>query len=252
VNGQLQSRDSRLTRQRLVWRVSLAAILSIVGNDIIAGTMCSSLDGQKYCSCEYNQKCSSMENSCSCIPYDSQTPVPVFRSQPPKNLDRATEPSSDHRPPQELSGHRDSKPSPPVDDNRKDERPPHELTISHGAKPSPPVDDGRIGTSSGVQFQPPRSEISPDPKPPAEDERTARDYVRLAQTAITKGKIADAVELIEKGQTRLLDRSVSLNRTFDPITDESVQNLSAAKRALLTKDRATALGALDSALAAIK
>jgi hypothetical protein len=232
--------------------VFLAAILFMVENDTIAANMCSSLDGQKYCSCEYNQKCSSMENSCSCTAYDSQTPVPVFRSQPPKNLDHATEPSSDHRPVQELSSRRDSKPSPPVDDNRKDERPPQELTISHGAKPLPPAGDGRTGTVSGIQSQPPRLEIGPAPKPPAEDERTARDYVRLAQTAITKGKIADAVELIEKGQTRLLDRSVSLNRTFDPITDESVQNLSAAKRALLTKDRATALGALDSALAAIK
>jgi hypothetical protein len=109
-----------------------------------------------------------------------------------------------------------------------------------------------MGAPGGLQFEPPRPEIGPGPKPPAEDGRTARDYVQLAQAAITKGKIADAVELIEKGQTRLLDRSVTLNRTFDPITDESIQNLSAARRALLIKDRAAALGALDSALAAIK
>ncbi len=103
-----------------------------------------------------------------------------------------------------------------------------------------------------MRFQTPRSEIGPDPKPPAEDERTAREYVQLAQTAIAKGKVADAVELIEKGQTRLLDRSVELDRTFDPITDKSIQDLSAAKRALLTKDPAAALRALNSALAAIK
>jgi hypothetical protein len=232
--------------------VSVAAVLSIFGNISIAANMCSSLDGQKYCSCEYNQRCSSTENSCNCTIYDSQTPVPVLRSQPPKNLDHESEPSLGHRPLQELSIHHDPKPSPPVDDNRKSERPPQELTISHDPKPLPPVDDGRTGAPGGMRFQPPRSEIGPDPKPSAEDGRTARDYVQLAQTAITKGKIADAVELIEKGQTRLLDRSVILDRTFDPITDESIQNLSAAKRALLTKDRPAALGALDSALAAIK
>ena len=137
-------------------------------------------------------------------------------------LTMSSEPSSGHRPLQEPSIHHDPKPSPPVEDNRKGERPPQEITTSH------------------------------DPKPLPEEGRTARDYVQLAQTAITKGKIADAVELIEKGQTRLLDRSVSLDRTVDPVTDESIQTLSAAKRALQTKDRAAALRALDSALAAIK
>ena len=62
----------------------------------------------------------------------------------------------------------------------------------------------------------------------------ARDYLQLARTAITQGKIGDAMELIEKGQTRLLDRSVVLNRTFDPITDEPIKQLSAAKQALLS------------------
>jgi hypothetical protein len=210
VNGQWHSPDSRFNRQRLAWLMSIAA------------NMCSSLDGQKYCSREYNQRCSSTENYCNCTLFDSQTPVTVLRSQPPKNLDHESEPSSGHRPLQELSIHRDPKPSSHVDDDRKDEHPPQEITISH------------------------------DLKPLAEEERTAGDYVQLARTAITKGKIADAVELIEKGQTRLLDRSVDLDRTFDPITDESIQNLSAAKRALLTKDRAAALRLLDSALAAIK
>ncbi len=202
--------------------MSVTAVLSIFGNTSIAANMCSSLDGQKYCSCQYNQRCSSTENSCNCTLDDSQTPIPVLRSQPPKNSDHESEPSSGHRPLQELSIHHDPKPSPPVDDNRKGERPPQEITTSH------------------------------DPKPLPEEGRTARDYVQLAQTAITKGKIADAVELIEKGQTRLLDRSVNLDRTVDPVTDESIQNLSAANRALQTKDRAAALRALDSALAAIK
>jgi hypothetical protein len=184
--------------------------------------MCSSLDGKKYCSCDYNQRCSSTENSCNCTLFDSQTSVPVLRPQPRKDLHHESEPSSGQRPSQELSTHRDSKPAAPIDENQKGEHPSQEITNSL------------------------------DSKPPAEEARTASDYLHLARTAITKGKISDAVELIEKGQTRLLDRSVDMGRTFDSITDEPIQNLSAAKRALSAKDREAALRALDSALAAIK
>jgi hypothetical protein len=210
----------------VVWWVFVAAILSEFGDNVsTAANICSSLDGQKYCSCEYNQRCNSTENSCNCAFYDPQAPAPVLRSQPPENPDHGTPASSAH-------GQR------------------QEPTINHDLKPLAPVDDSRPGAPEGARLEAPRSPIKPAPK--SEDARTARDYVQLAQTAITKGNAAEAVELIEKGQTRLLDRSVDLNRTFDPITDEPVQSLSAAKRALLSRDRVGALRALDAALTAMK
>jgi hypothetical protein len=53
---------------------SLAVMMSI-SNVAYGANMCSSLDGAKYCSCEYNQKCIDTENSCSCINLD-QTVLP--------------------------------------------------------------------------------------------------------------------------------------------------------------------------------
>jgi hypothetical protein len=96
---------------------------------------------------------------------------------------------------------------------------------------------------------------TPAPVPPAiidNDERTPVEYVQLAKAAITAGRPGAAIELIDKGQTRLLDRSVALNKTFDPITDESIKQLSVAKQALLTKNRDRAVKSLDAALAAMQ
>jgi hypothetical protein len=104
----------------------------------------------------------------------------------------------------------------------------------------------------------PRRESAPTTPAPAapttinNDERTPAEYVQLAKTAITAGRLAAAIEFIEKGQTRLLDRSVALDKTFDPINDESIKQLSVAKQALLTKNRERAAESLDAALAAMQ
>jgi len=106
----------------------------------------------------------------------------------------------------------------------------------------------------------PRREPAPTPpiSPPAaptnvdNDERAPTEYVQLAKTAIAAGRLGAAIELIDKGQTRLLDRSVALNKTFDPITDESIKQLSLAKQALLSKNRERAEKSLDAAIAAMR
>jgi hypothetical protein len=104
----------------------------------------------------------------------------------------------------------------------------------------------------------PRRESAPTMPAPAapatidNDERTPAEYIRLAKTAITAGKLGAAIEFIDKGQTRLLDRSIALDKTFDPISDESIKQLSVAKQALLTKNRERAVKSLDAALAAMR
>nr|WP_294513146.1 hypothetical protein [uncultured Rhodopila sp.] len=223
----------------------------------VAADTCSSLDGQKYCSCEYNQRCSSTANSCNCAAFESGTPAPVLQSRPPQTRENVPPPA--RHPLHELSVHHDARSAPPVDASRAAERPSQDLPIGRDPMP-PPVDGGRSGKRPGqevapaseVQLQPPRSQAGADTKPPAADGRTARDYVQLAQAAIAQGRIHDALDLIERGQTRLLDRAVDLNKTFDPITDEPIAKLSAARQALVAKDRATALAALESVLAAMK
>lgn len=220
--------------------------------------MCSSLDGQKYCSCEYNQRCSSTERACSCSLYESRPPVPVIQSRPAKTLDQGSEPSPNRRPLQELPNRHELKSSVPVDDNRSDGRPAQE-TI-HDPIPPAPADDSRSARrpvqeliqAGGLPFQMPRQQTGVDTKLPADDRRSATDFVKLAQTAIIQGRIHDALDLIERGQTRLLDRSVALNQTFDPIKDAPIERLSVARQALVDRDRAAALGALGSALAEMR
>jgi hypothetical protein len=96
---------------------------------------------------------------------------------------------------------------------------------------------------------------APAPAPPAigdNDERTPAEYVQFAKAAIAAGRLGAAIDFIDKGQTRLLDRSVGLNKTFDPITDESIRQLAAAKQALVTRNRDHAVKSLDAALAAMR
>jgi hypothetical protein len=96
---------------------------------------------------------------------------------------------------------------------------------------------------------------TPAPAAPAvvaDDARAPAEYVQLAKSAIAAGRLGAAIEFIDKGQTRLLDRSVALNKTFDPITDDSIKQLSAAKQALLNQNRERAVKSLDAALAAMR
>src|SRR3954452_3350126 len=167
-------------------RRSLVLVLLIAmfeSGRAIAAT-CSSLDGQKYCSCEYNQQCTSSGNSCACARSVDEPQTPVLISPPPGSLRQpAIRPQASRREP----------------------------ALTSPAPVSPAlVDDG---------------------------ERTPAEYVQLAKAAITGGRLGAAIDLIDKGQTRLLDRSVTLNKTFDPIPDEPIKQLSMAKQALLAKNR---------------
>ncbi len=165
----------------------------------VAGT-CSSLDGQKYCKCEYNQECTSNETSCACTGGAAESHIPSSSPAPPR--------SSQH----------------PV------------IRVSNLPRGEP-------------------APTTPAPAAPAiidNDERAPVEYVRLAQAAIAAGRLHAAIEFIDKGETRLLDRSVALNRTSDPITDESIKQLSAAKQALLTMNRERAVNSLNAALSAMQ
>jgi hypothetical protein len=181
---------------------SLAIVLlmtTLESGRAIAG-MCSSRDGQKYCSCEFNQTCTSSENSCACVRDSGEPQLPVLIPPPPRSAQQSVTRIPD----------------------------------------------------------PPRREPAPPPPAPAapaiidNDERTPAEYLQLARTAIAAGRMSAAIEFIDKGQTRLLDRSVALNKTFDPIEDEAIKQLSEAKQALLAKNRDRAVQSIDAALATMR
>ena len=183
--------------------LTIVLLLSVFESSRAMAGMCSSRDGQKYCSCEFNQMCTSSENSCACVRDSNQTQMPVLIPQPPRTSQQSV--------------------------TRLPDAPRHE--------PAPVI-------------QPPPS--APTPATIDSDERTPAEYVRLAQSAIAAGRLGAAIEYIDKGQTRLLDRSVALNRTYDPITDEPIKQLSAAKQALEAKNRERAVKSLEAALAAMR
>lgn len=89
----------------------------------------------------------------------------------------------------------------------------------------------------------PRSAISrperpAEPPAPALDPETAgvTDFITAALVALKAGRTKVAMEMIEQAQTRLLDRSVELNKTFDPIEDSQVTLLTLAKQAMAARD----------------
>jgi hypothetical protein len=193
-------------------RRSFAILLLIVmlGSDRADATMCSSRDGQKYCSCDYNQACTYNETACACVGAGGAPASSGLGPSPP--------------------------PSPRLPVIRlpivpRDE--PAQSTPAPGPAPVP-------GPGPAA------------PPPTDNDERTPAEYVQLARAAVAAGRSAAAVDFIDKAQTRLLDRSVALNKTFDPIPDESIKQLTLAKQALLVRNRDRAVKSLDAALAAIK
>jgi hypothetical protein len=180
--------------------LAIVLLMTTFESSRAAAAMCSSRDGQKYCSCEFNQMCTSNENSCSCVRDSDQPQMPVLVVPPPRSSQQSA--------------------------TRVPDLPRRETAPSTPAPAPPPITDN--------------------------DERTPAEYVQLAKTAIAAGRLGAAIEFIDKGQTRLLDRSVALNKTFDPITDESIKQLTAAKQALVTKNREHAVKSLDAALAAMR
>jgi hypothetical protein len=89
--------------------IVIAAFIMSVPSDHVAnaGGMCSSLDGTRYCTCEYDKKCVSSENSCDCMPYSNSPPS--IRPAP-KDLSRGRPLTV---PPQSIVVQ--PKPPPPVD-----------------------------------------------------------------------------------------------------------------------------------------
>lgn len=61
---------------------------------------------------------------------------------------------------------------------------------------------------------------------------TAQDFLRQAQAALGAGRRNEAINMIDQAQTRLLHRSVNLNKTMDQIVDDNVTQLTKAKQML--------------------
>jgi len=75
-------------------------------------------------------------------------------------------------------------------------------------------------------------------------------FLEAARTALQGGRVGEAQEMLERAETRLLDRSVGLALADVPDNTRPVLDIGAARQALAVRDRPGAMHAIDDALAA--
>ncbi len=87
------------------------------------------------------------------------------------------------------------------------------------------------------------------PDPPVTDDAPASAFVNAARTAIAAGRPGEAMEAIERAESRVLIRSVRPSRANTPSDQALVRTLAEARAALRQGNRAEALDKLAEAAA---
>ena len=82
------------------------------------------------------------------------------------------------------------------------------------------------------------------PDPPVDDDAPASAFITAARTAIAVGRAGEAMEAIERAESRLLIRSVRPSRANTPSDQAMVRTLAEARAALRDGQRAEALDKL--------
>jgi hypothetical protein len=73
-----------------------------------------------------------------------------------------------------------------------------------------------------------------------------------AQEALRLGRTAEARNLLEQSETRLLSRAVPPGASAAPMRDPALDRLSAARNALQSRDRTAAMREMDQAMARLR
>ena len=79
------------------------------------------------------------------------------------------------------------------------------------------------------------------PDPPVDDDAPASAFVNAARTAIALGRAGEAMEAIERAESRVLIRSVRPSRANSPSDQALVRSLAEARAHLRQGQRAEAL-----------
>jgi len=87
------------------------------------------------------------------------------------------------------------------------------------------------------------------PTPPVDENANARDFLLAARGALAAGRTGEAQEALERAETRLLDRSVPLFHTSDPVRDAMVVQIRGVLQSLGAGDRMQAMQQLERAIA---
>jgi hypothetical protein len=90
---------------------------------------------------------------------------------------------------------------------------------------------------------------TPEPVPPVDENAPPQAFLQAARQSLAAGRTGEAMEAMERAETRALDRSVRPSRANIPDTQPFITLVAAARAALDAHDRATALAKIDEALA---
>jgi hypothetical protein len=77
-------------------------------------------------------------------------------------------------------------------------------------------------------------------------------WVEQAQDALRRNRTGEAMELLERAETRLLTRSTAASMADQPMQGPAIEHISAARAALGTRDRRGAAREAEQALAALR
>ena len=91
--------------------------------------------------------------------------------------------------------------------------------------------------------------LAPRPSPAVADEAPPSEFITAARSAIAAGRADEAMEAIERAESRVLIRSVRPSRAAVPSDQALVRMLAEARLALGQGDRAGALAKLAEVLA---
>lgn len=86
----------------------------------------------------------------------------------------------------------------------------------------------------------------------AANREDAGELVQAASAALRAGRTAEATDLLERSETRLLTRAAPATRADQPASGPVLDRLAAARGAIRDRDRAGALREMDQALAGLR
>lgn len=89
------------------------------------------------------------------------------------------------------------------------------------------------------------------PTPSVKENASPLAFLLAARGALAAGRIGETQEALERAETRLLDRSVPLFHTADPIHDPRVVRIERVLSALASGDRMLAMQRLERAIASM-
>jgi hypothetical protein len=120
---------------------------------------------------------------------------------------------------------------------------------SYPTAPRPPAPvQAPLPPPAPAQGEPPAVLANPLPLPSVGEDAPPRDFLQAALGAIAAGRVDEAMEALERAESRMLSRSVRPSRAGVPSQSQIVHDVAEARSALAAGDRMQAAARTQAAL----